>query len=282
MADYTDSPVPNFADMTKEKLAEVMDQPGRDARKFIENNFDDGMNTIIRKLHTSKKKGVMGFEEALAHRREVFGANVVPLKPAKNFLNFIVAAMSDWMLLVLAIGGILSLILGLVFPEKCDEYDKVSVAWYEGVGILVMIILMIFISALGDYVEDSDYRSQTTRVLLSQKVLVMRDGHIKEIERHNLTVGDLCIVEVGSVIPGDGIIVQSIDLKVNELALANGSIVDKDVEGDTLVYSGTHVTKGSARFLVLAVGESTKIHQAAIKDKGSRPTHLDINIDNEK
>jgi len=109
----------------------------------------------------------------------------------------------------------------------------------------------------------------------------MRDGLIREIERQMLTVGDLCIIEVGSVIPGDGILIQSTDLQVNELALANGSSANKDIEGDTLVYSGTHVTKGNGRFLVLAVGVSTKIHQAALKDKDNRPTHLDINTDSE-
>lgn len=132
-----------------------------------------------------------------------------------------------------------------------------------------------------DYFEDSDYRCQATRVQTSQKVLVMRDGNIREIERQTLTVGDLCIIEVGSVIPGDGIIIQSTDLQVNELSLANGGIVSKDVEGDSLVYSGTHVTKGNAHFLVLAVGVSTKMHQAAMKDKIGRPTNLDINTDNE-
>lgn len=226
MADYTDSPVPNFADMTKERLVEVMDQPAREVRKFIEDNFDDGMNTIIRKLHTSAKKGIMGFEEALAHRRAVFGANVAPLRPPKNFFKFIFEAMSDWVLLVLAFGGLLSLILGLAFPEKCDDYDKIVVAWYEGIGILAMVLLMIFISALSDYLEDSDYRYQTMRVHFAQKVLVMRDGNIREILRDELTVGDLCIIEVGSVVPADGIILQSNELEVNELALANGGIID--------------------------------------------------------
>lgn len=280
MADHTDGTVPNFDGMPKDRLIEVMKQPAKEVRKYIEDNFDDGFNTVIRKLHTSQKKGVMGFEDALAHRKSVYGANVIPLAPPRHFLKLVLDAMLDWVLLVLAKGALLSLILGLVFPEQCDKYDKIVVAWYEGIGILVMVVVMILISALSRYFEDSDYRIQEERKRKEQKALVLRDGKVMEILRERLTVGDLCIIEVGSVVPADGIIVQSTDLEVNELALANGSIAGKDIDADTLIYSGTHVTKGSARFIVLAVGESTRIYQVSLDSKDFKPPNtLEIAVD---
>lgn len=279
MVDQTDKQVPDFSDMKQEELLEIMKQKGNQVERYLEERYNEGLNTIIRKLHTSTKKGVLGFDDELAHRKLIFGSNSLPLDPPKHFLQFFLFAMRDWILIVLGIGAVLSLILGLVFPEKCDEKTKIVVAWYEGIGILGMVIVMMLISALSDYLRDSDFRYQDKQVKHEQKVLVIRGGDIKEIYRVNLTVGDLCLVEAGSVIPGDGILVQSSDLVVNEMSLDTGGILEKSPTGDALVYASTHVTQGSGRFIVLAVGQFTKAAQAATKRISSKPpSKLEIAI----
>lgn len=282
MVDQTDKHVPDFSDIKKEELMEIMKQKGIQVNKYLEETHNDGLNTIIRKLHTSTKKGVLGFDDELEHRRLIFGSNSLPLDPPKHFFHFLLFAMRDWILIVLAIGALLSLILGLVFPEKCDEKVKIVVAWYEGIGILGMVIAMMVISALSDYLRDSDFRYQDNKVKHEQKVLVVRGGDIKEIYRTNLTVGDLCVIEAGSVIPGDGILVQSSDLIVNEMCLETGGIVEKDPTGDLLLYAATHVTQGSGRFIVLAIGQFTKAAQAGTKGMaGKPPSKLEIAIPSE-
>ena len=283
MVDQTDKQIPDFSDIKREDLMEVMKQKGSEAKRYLEERYNDGLNTIIRQLHTSTKKGVLGFDDELQHRRLIFGTTALPLDPPKNFLHFLLFAMRDWVLIVLTIGAILSLILGLVFPEKCNEKVKIVFAWYEGIGILGMVIAMMLISALSEFLRDFDFRCQDRQVKHEQKVLVIRGGNIKEIYRTELTVGELCIIEAGSVVPGDGILVQSSDLIVNEMCLESGGLVEKDVNGDSLLFAATHVTQGSGRFIVLAVGQFTKTAQAAAKRRaGKPPSKLEIAIPSEE
>ena len=63
---------------------------------------------------------------------------------------------------------------------------------------------------------------------------------------------------VGDLLPADGLIIQSNDLKVDESSLTGESDhVKKGENVDPLLLSGTHVMEGSGKMLVVAVGVST-------------------------
>ena len=71
----------------------------------------------------------------------------------------------------------------------------------------------------------------------------------------DLVVGDICQVKYGDLLPADGIIIQSNDLKVDESSLTGESDhVKKGELYDPMLYSGTHVMEGSGRMVVTAVG----------------------------
>ncbi|XP_048589442.1 plasma membrane calcium-transporting ATPase 2 [Nematostella vectensis] len=256
MADQVDAGVPDLAGASKQKLEEVMTSQSEHAKQFIDQNFD-GMQTLIRNLRTSAFKGLTGFADNLAHRRQVYGSNEMPLARRRSLFHFLLYSMKDWILIVLVIGAIISLVLGLVYPESCKGVINGEVAWYEGVGILVMVILMILISALSDYLRDADFRCQQKRVHMEERVTVIRDsGAVKDILKSELVVGDLCLLKAGSLVAADGVVVQSSDLVVDE-TLFSRSERHKSVE-DPLVFAGTHVVKGTGKFIVLAVGASTQ------------------------
>ena len=62
-------------------------------------------------------------------------------------------------------------------------------------------------------------------------------------------------VKYGDLLPADGIIIQSNDLKVDESSLTGESDhVSKGVNKDPMVLSGTHVMEGSGKVVVTAVG----------------------------
>ena len=62
----------------------------------------------------------------------------------------------------------------------------------------------------------------------------------------------------GDLLPADGLIIQSNDLKVDESSLTGESDhVKKGENVDPLLLSGTHVMEGSGKMLVVAVGGST-------------------------
>ena len=57
------------------------------------------------------------------------------------------------------------------------------------------------------------------------------------------------------MLPADGIVIQSNDLKVDESSLTGESDqVKKGVESDPMVLSGTHVMEGSGKVVITAVG----------------------------
>lgn len=58
-----------------------------------------------------------------------------------------------------------------------------------------------------------------------------------------LVVGDICMVKYGDLLPADGIIIQSNDLKVDESSLTGESDhVKKGVKFDPMMFSGTYLT----------------------------------------
>lgn len=64
---------------------------------------------------------------------------------------------------------------------------------------------------------------------------------------HSLSVGDL--------IPADGILIQSNDLKIDESSITGESDhVTKNPDSDPFLLSGTHVMEGSGKMVVTAVG----------------------------
>ncbi|CAF1601855.1 unnamed protein product, partial [Didymodactylos carnosus] len=61
------------------------------------------------------------------------------------------------------------------------------------------------------------------------------------------------------LLPADGIVVQSNDLKVDESSLTGESdLIKKHESKDPFLLSGTHIMEGSGKMLVLAVGEHSQ------------------------
>ena len=62
-------------------------------------------------------------------------------------------------------------------------------------------------------------------------------------------------VKYGDLLPADGIILQSNDLKIDESSLTGESDqVKKAIDIDPTLLSGTHVMEGSGKIIICAVG----------------------------
>lgn len=260
MADEVDARfVPDFSNTPKEKLLYAMKSRGSEAMAVIEERFGAaGVKNIIHDLHTSANKGIIGIQEGIRRREEVFGRNEIPLDPPRSIFNYLLCAMKDWVILILFIGALISVILGAIFPEKCGGHDSSAVAMYEGIGIISTVLVMILLIAVSDYLKERDFRSLHSKIRRERKVKVIRSGKISKILATDIVVGDLCQLNVGTLIPADGVIVQQNELVVNESALTGQrSMVPK--ETDPLVFSGTHVVDGCGKMIVMAVGANTQL-----------------------
>ena len=75
-------------------------------------------------------------------------------------------------------------------------------------------------------------------------------------------------VKYGDLLPADGIILQSNDLKIDESSLTGESDqVKKGPDVDPMLLSGTHIMEGSGKVVVTAVGINSQVSRNQRKKK---------------
>jgi Ca2+-transporting ATPase len=176
--------------------------------------------------------------------REKYGENSLDYKEENNFLDAIKTLAKEPMVLLLFAAALIYLISG-----------KTG----DAIFLASAIILVSIISLL----QDSRSRNalQKLKILSQPHCKVIRNGEVVEIKSEDLVVGDSLIVEEGTSITADGIIVHSNDFSVNESTLTGESqsvFKDKDKE-DNLIFRGTTVTSGLAIATITSIGNETKL-----------------------
>ncbi|XP_074094819.1 plasma membrane calcium-transporting ATPase 3 isoform X3 [Cotesia typhae] len=245
------------------QLRELMEHRGREGVNKI--NALGGVQEICKKLYTSPSDGLSGSSADMQHRRDTFGSNSIPPKPPKTFLTLVWEALQDVTLIILEIAALVS--LGLSFyhpPHKADDdvkldEDEAKYGWIEGLAILISVIVVVLVTAFNDYSKERQFRGLQNRIEGEHKFAVIRQNEVKQISVSDIVVGDICQIKYGDLLPADGILIQSNDLKVDESSLTGESDhVKKGEAFDPMVLSGTHVMEGSGKMLVTAVGVNSQ------------------------
>ena len=120
----------------------------------------------------------------------------------------------------------------------------------------------------------AEHSLDSLKQLSAPNAKVLRGGIVVEVPSREITVGDEVHLEAGDYVPADGRIIESASLKVDESALTGESIaVEKSSEtlegelplGDrvNMVYSGSFVTYGRAKFIVTDIGMNTEVGKIA-------------------
>ncbi|KAI4475264.1 hypothetical protein M0802_015223 [Mischocyttarus mexicanus] len=249
--------------ITLKQLRELMEHRGREGINKV--NSYGGVQEICKKLYTSPSEGLSGSTADIQHRRDTFGSNMIPPKPPKTFLTLVWEALQDVTLIILEIAALVS--LGLSFYQPVDEEstgssfeeDEGKYGWIEGLAILISVIVVVIVTAFNDYSKERQFRGLQNRIEGEHKFSVIRQGEVKQISVSDIVVGDICQIKYGDLLPADGILIQSNDLKVDESSLTGESDhVKKGEAFDPMVLSGTHVMEGSGKMLVTAVGVNSQ------------------------
>ena len=129
----------------------------------------------------------------------------------------------------------------------------------DGIFLSCAIVLVAAISLYQD--TRSRNALEKLKNFSEPSAKVIRNGVLTEIKSEELVVGDCLMVEEGSTIAADGLIVRSNDFSVNESILTGESFsVYKDAtKEDPYIYRGTSVTGGLAIATVTATGNDTKL-----------------------
>jgi len=243
------------------QLRELMEHRGREGVDRVSEY--GGVHEIARKLNTSEQTGLGGEESDLEHRRDYFGSNTIPPKPPKTFWSLVWEALQDVTLIILQVAAVVSLALSFYKPPKKEDDDSVEeenhADWIEGVAILLAVVIVVLVTAFNDWSKERQFRGLQDRIEGEQTFSVIRSSTAVQTQVGEIVVGDILLVKYGDLLPADGLIMQSNDLKVDESSLTGESDqVNKGVDKDPMVLSGTHVMEGSGKVLVTAVGVNSQ------------------------
>lgn len=118
-------------------------------------------------------------------------------------------------------------------------------------------------------------------ILAENKITVIRDNEKLSISQDDLVIDDVYIIEEGSQIQTDGVIIQTDSIEIDESLLTGEADHITKSKNDS-VLSGSFVTAGKALVKVSAVGEDNYATRLSIEAKAekNKKSKLMKNIDN--
>ena len=199
--------------------------------------------------------------------REKYGSNTSSYKAENNFAAAVKRIIKDPMMILLLTAASI-----YFFSGKTGDGFFLSAA-------------IIFQTSISLYQYSRSKNALEKLKDLSQpRCKVIRNGQVTEINNTELVVGDSLMVEEGTSITADGVIVHSNDFSVNESVLTGESLsVAKDKSTkDNLVFSGTTVASGLAIATITAIGNETKLGKigTSLQNIKEERTPLEIQIAN--
>uniref|UniRef100_K3X6Z0 Calcium-transporting ATPase n=1 Tax=Globisporangium ultimum (strain ATCC 200006 / CBS 805.95 / DAOM BR144) TaxID=431595 RepID=K3X6Z0_GLOUD len=187
----------------------------------------------------------------LQRREDTFGSNYIPPPRAKGLLELMWEAFQDLTIMVLTASGIISVVLSVTVGDHKDT------GWIEGACIIFAVFVVTFVTAINDYQKEKQFRSLNA-VKEDEKIKVIRNGVPAEISKFSLRVGDVVRVDLGDIIPADGIVFDEKELKLDESAMTGESDLMVKGHENPFLLSGTKVMEGLGKMLVICVGESSQ------------------------
>ena len=85
------------------------------------------------------------------------------------------------------------------------------------------VIVVVLVTAFNDWTKERQFRGLQSKIESDQKFNVVRNDIVKQIPIKDIVVGDICQIKYGDLLPADGVVVQSNDLKIDESSLTGES-----------------------------------------------------------
>ena len=190
-----------------------------------------------------EKSGISGLTSAeVIQSRSINGRNEVA-DEKNHFASVLIDLIKEPMLILLVIAAVIYFVTG-----------------HHGDGFF-MVLAIVIVTGISLFQESRSRKAlEKLRALTQPLCRVIRDHQIFTIPKEEIVLGDYMIVEEGSSIPADGVIIQSNDFVVNESILTGESLpVEKSNSGDRNVFQGTTVSGGLAICLVTVIGRNTSL-----------------------
>ncbi|MEM1102835.1 MAG: cation-transporting P-type ATPase [Pseudomonadota bacterium] len=191
--------------------------------------------------------------DEVARRLEKYGRNAPPEHRKQNIVLRFLGHFHHVLIYVLLAAAIVTYLLGHPFDTA-------------------VILAVVLANAVIGFIQEgrAERAMDAIKEMLAPHSTVVRNGQRREIDSAELAPGDIVFIEAGDKTPADLRLLRTHGLQVQEAILTGESVpVDKGVDpvavdaplGDRtcLAFSGTLVTAGQGRGVVVATGASTEI-----------------------
>lgn len=188
----------------------------------------------------------------------------------------------DLMIVILLLASAVSIIIGVIENTIGEIVD--------GLIILFIVLMNAIFGVAQEYKAEKSL--EALNKLTQPECFVMRDGTIKKINTKDLVLGDIVMLEAGSIVPADMRLIETHQLKIDEASLTGESHeIEKNAESifdesallgerKNMAYKGSTVSCGRALGVVVALGQNTELGKIAkvISDTQNEMTPLQKSI----
>ena len=233
--------------------------------------YDVTAQEVLKELKTTES-GIASAEAG--NRLKEYGKNVLIGKKKVSPFKVFLEQFNSPVVWILAGALIVSFLMG----EKVDA-----------VVIMSILIINAVLGFLQEYRAEKEI--EALKKLVSLNALVIRDGKKQEIDSSEIVPGDILIVREGDKVPADARIIEEISLETQESMLTGESLpvektsekIPKDrelAERRNLLFSGTTVTRGKGKAVVVRTGMDSEIGKITklIQETKKERTPLQIKL----
>ena len=158
--------------------------------------------------------------------RRLHGENVLTPPEKTPLWKQFLEKFEDPIIRILLVAWLLSMVIAGVHcwgPEAAGFS-----AFLEPLGIFFAIMLA---SCVGFFFEVKANRAFDILNTVNDDILVtvVRNGHITEVPRKEVVVGDIVMLGTGEEIPADGHLLEAVSLQVNESTLTGEPMIGKTI-----------------------------------------------------
>jgi Ca2+-transporting ATPase len=182
--------------------------------------------------------------EVLA-RRQQFGENRLPVEKATSVWTILLNQVKSPLVYIILVAALVSLF--------AREYSDFAI-------IMAVVVIDVILGFVQEYQAQKTYTA--LKGLLKPTTTVLRDGERREVEVWELVPGDLVLLNAGEKVSGDGALLESTKLTVDEAILTGESEpVNKTVEEKA--FMGTTVLTGRGLLEIQQTGSGTELGKIA-------------------
>ncbi len=230
---------------------------------------------LMQKYETPLEK--IGLSQSKVKQRQLkYGKNQIKQAKPKKWYHYLWDSFKNPFNLIL-VGIVLVLFYTDVILSSPPSYAN----------IIVVLVLMLT-STLLEFFEvfKSNKAAEKLKQLVAVKTTVLRDGKEQKVFLDEITIGDVIVLSAGELIPADLRIIEQKDLYVVQSSLTGESEAVrkvstsqlKDIEKiddisdlDTICFMGTNVMSGTAKGVVIKIGDDTYFGKVAESIEEAKP-----------